>query len=173
MGHVDEAKKYADQAKASAASVDVNTIKVDVKKSVTADVNANLAENYYNKTEIDTKVKTLNDAISNIDSLKNLKVEYDNTTGKLVFKDGTVILTTITINSLSNLKVTYTVEGGKGKLTFKNGETQIQSVELSSIEPSAQWTAALKEEINTSVLVVLCPIIFQSRSMVLISLKYI
>lgn len=81
MGHVDEAKKYADQAKASAESVDVNTIKADVKKSVTVDVNANLAENYYNKTEIDTKVKTLNDAISNIDSLKNLKVEYDNTTG--------------------------------------------------------------------------------------------
>lgn len=105
MGHVDEAKKYADQAKASAESVDVNTIKADVKKSVTVDVNANLAENYYNKTEIDTKVKTLNDAISNIDSLKNLKVEYDNTTGRLVFKDGTVILTTITINSLSNLNV--------------------------------------------------------------------
>ena len=151
MGHVDEAKKYADQAKASAESVDVNTIKADVKKSVTVDVNANLAENYYNKTEIDTKVKTLNDAISNIDSLKNLKVEYDNTTGRLVFKDGTVILTTITINSLSNLNVTYAVEGGKGKLTFKNGETEIQSVELSSIEPSAQWTAALKEEINTGV----------------------
>lgn len=151
MGHVNEAKEYADQAKASAASVDVNTIKADVKKSVTADVNANLAENYYNKTEIDTKVRELNDAIGGIDSLKNLKVEYDNTTGRLVFKDGTVILTTITINSLSNLNVTYAVEGGKGKLTFKNGETEIQSVELSSIEPSAQWTAALKEEINTGV----------------------
>lgn len=151
MGHVDEAKKYADQAKASAASVDVNTIKADVKKSVTADVNANLAENYYNKTEIDTKVRELNDAIGGIDSLKNLKVDYDNTTGRLVFKDGTVILKTITINSLSNLNVTYAVEGGKGKLTFKNGETEIQSVELSSIEPSAQWTAALKEEINTGV----------------------
>lgn len=114
-------------------------------------MNANLAENYYNKTEIDTKVRELNDAIGGIDSLKNLKVEYDNTTGRLVFKDGTVILTTITINSLSNLNVTYAVEGGKGKLTFKNGETEIQSVELSSIEPSAQWTAALKEEINTGV----------------------
>lgn len=151
MGHVNKAKEYADQAKASAASVDVNTIKAGVKKSVTADVNANLAENYYNKTEIDTKVRELNDAIGGIDSLKNLKVEYDNTTGRLVFKDGTVILTTITINSLSNLNVTYAVEGGKGKLTFKNGETEIQSVELSSIEPSAQWTAALKEEINTGV----------------------
>lgn len=151
MGYVNEAKEYANQAKASAASVDVNTIKADVKKSVITDINANLAENYYNKTEIDTKVKELNDAISGIDSLKNLKVEYDNTTGRLVFKDGTVILTTITINSLSNLNVTYAVEGGKGKLTFKNGETEIQSVELSSIEPSAQWTAALKEEINTGV----------------------
>ena len=70
MGHVNEAKEYADQAKASAASVDVNTIKADVKKSVTADVNANLAENYYNKTEIDTKVRELNDAIGGIDSLK-------------------------------------------------------------------------------------------------------
>lgn len=95
-----------------------NTIKADVKKSVTVDVNANLAENYYNKTEIDTKVKTLNDAISNIDSLKNLKVEYDNTTGRLVFKDGTVILTTITINSLSNLNVTYLLLNSKAILYF-------------------------------------------------------
>lgn len=51
-------------------------------------MNANLAENYYNKTEIDTKVRELNDAIGGIDSLKNLKVDYDNTTGRLVFKDG-------------------------------------------------------------------------------------
>lgn len=151
MGHVEEAKQYADQAKASAASVDVDNIKSDVKSSVLTDVNANLSKNYYTKTEIDKTVKDLNTAISGIDSLKKLKIEYDNTTGRLVFKDGTVILTTITINSLSNLNVTYAVEDGKGKLTFKNGETEIQSVELSSIEPSAQWTAALKEEINTGV----------------------
>lgn len=154
MGHVNEAKQYADEAKASAASVDVNTIKSDVQTAVKADLDTEISakfKNYYTKTEIDDTVRELNAAISGIDSLKNLKIEYDNTSGKLVFKDGTVILDTITINSLSNLNVTYAVEGGKGKLTFNNGETEIQTVELSSIEPSAQWTSALKEEINTSV----------------------
>ena len=154
MGHVNEAKQYADAAKASADSVDVTAIKSEVKTDVKADLSTELSEkfnDYYTKVEIDDTVRELNEDISGIDSLKNLKIEYDNTTGKLVFKDGTVILDTITINSLSNLNVEYSVEGGKGKLTFKNGETEIQTVELSSIEPSAQWTASLKEEINTNV----------------------
>lgn len=81
--------------------------------------------------------------------LKNLKVEYDNTTGNLVFKDGTEpIGEPITINSLANLIVEYSVVNGKGSLVFKDGETIIQTVELSSIEPSAEWRAALKQELE-------------------------
>lgn len=154
MGYVEEARQYADEAKASAEHVKADNIKEEVKADVKADLTAEFDQklaDYYTKTEIDETVKELNDAISGIDSLKNLKIEYDNKSGKLVFKDGTAILDTITINSLSNLKVKYAIEDGKGKLTFYNGDTEIQSVELSSIEPSAQWTAALKEEINTSV----------------------
>lgn len=71
------------------------------------DLNGTVTESlkaYYTKTEVDTKVKELNTAISGIDSLKNLKVEYDNTTGNLVFKDGTEpIGEPITINSLATL----------------------------------------------------------------------
>lgn len=81
--------------------------------------------------------------------MKNLKVEYDNTTGNLVFKDGTESIgEPITINSLANLIVKYSVINGKGSLVFKNGETVIQTVELSSIEPSAEWRAALKQELE-------------------------
>ena len=105
LGHVAEAKQYADEAKASAASINVDDIKADVKTSVMNDLNGTVTESlkaYYTKTEVDTKVKELNTAISGIDSLKNLKVEYDNTTGNLVFKDGTEpIGEPITINSLA------------------------------------------------------------------------
>lgn len=54
----------------------------------------------------------------------------------------------ITINSLANLIVEYSVVNGKGSLVFKDGETIIQTVELSSIEPSAEWRAALKQELE-------------------------
>lgn len=152
LGHVAEAKQYADEAKASAASINVDDIKADVKTSVMNDLNGTVTESlkaYYTKTEVDTKVKELNTAISGIDSLKNLKVEYDNTTGNLVFKDGTEpIGEPITINSLANLIVEYSVVNGKGSLVFKDGETIIQTVELSSIEPSAEWRAALKQELE-------------------------
>ena len=152
LGHVAEAKQYADEAKESAASINVNDIKADVKASVMNDLNGAVTESlksYYTKTEIDTKVKELNTAISGIDSLKNLKVEYDNTTGNLVFKDGTEpIGEPITINSLANLVVEYSVVNGKGSLVFKDGETTLQTVELSSIEPSAEWRAALKQELE-------------------------
>lgn len=152
LGHVAEAKQYADEAKESAASINVDDIKADVKTSVMNDLNGTVTESlkaYYTKTEVDTKVKELNTAISGIDSLKNLKVEYDNTTGNLVFKDGTELIgEPITINSLANLIVKYSVVNGKGSLVFKDGETIIQTVELSSIEPSAEWRAALKQELE-------------------------
>lgn len=152
LGHVAEAKQYADEAKASAASINVDDIKADVTASVTANLNQTVAaslKDYYTKTEIDQTVEELNTAISGIDSLKNLKIEYDNTSGHLVFKDKEEQISEITINSLSNLVVEYSVISGKGSLVFKNGETVIQTVELSSIEPSAEWRAALKQELET------------------------
>lgn len=120
--------------------------------SVTVNLNQTVAaslKDYYTKTEIDQTVEELNTAISGIDSLKNLKIEYDNTSGHLVFKDKEEQISEITINSLSNLVVEYSVISGKGSLVFKNGETVIQTVELSSIEPSAEWRAALKQELET------------------------
>lgn len=71
LGHVAEAKQYADEAKASAASINVDDIKADVKTSVMNDLNGTVTESlkaYYTKTEVDTKVKELNTAISGIDS---------------------------------------------------------------------------------------------------------
>lgn len=162
LGHVAEAKQYADEAKASAASINVDDIKADVTASVTANLNQTVAaslKDYYTKTEIDQTVEELNTAISGIDSLKNLKIEYDNTSGHLVFKDKEEQIGEITINSLSNLVVEYSVVNGKGSLVFKNGETEIQTVELSSIEPSAAWTSALKEDISKSTDEKLSPVV--------------
>lgn len=162
LGHVAEAKQYADEAKASAASINVDDIKADVTASVTANLNQTVAaslKDYYTKTEIDQTVEELNTAISGIDSLKNLKIEYDNTSGHLVFKDKEEQIGEITINSLSNLVVEYSVVNGKGSLVFKNGETEIQTVELSSIEPSVAWTSALKEDISKSTDEKLSPVV--------------
>ena len=162
LGHVAEAKQYADEAKESAASINVDDIKADVTASVTANLNQTVAaslKDYYTKTEIDQTVEELNTAISGIDSLKNLKIEYDNTSGHLVFKDKEEQIGEITINSLSNLVVEYSVVNGKGSLVFKNGETEIQTVELSSIEPSAAWTSALKEDISKSTDEKLSPVV--------------
>lgn len=154
LGHVAEAKKYADEAKASADSINADIIADNVKTEVEAQLNVNITnalKNYYTKAEIDKTVQDLNTAISGIDSLANLNVTYDNVTGNLVFKDGSKVLTTVTINSLGNLRVEYAVSNGKGVLTFFNGENKLQEVELSSIEPSVEWTNALKEDINKNV----------------------
>lgn len=157
---VNKAKGHADEAKASAESVNVDTIKSDVESSVLNKVSGSLSttlSNYYNKSEIDTAVQELETAISGINSLNNLGVEYDNASGKLTLLDKAnenAALATATINSLTNLNVTYEVENGKGKLTFYNGETEIISVGIGNAEPSAEWTAALRtsvtEEIGTA-----------------------
>lgn len=162
VGYVNEAKQYAEEAKESAASINVDDIKLDVTTSVTKDLTNTVTEslkNYYDKSEVDEKVKNLNDTISSIDSLKNLNIDYNNEDGTLIFKDKEEELDRITINSLSNLVVEYTAISGKGTLTFKNGETEIQTVELGSINPSAEWTSALKNDINNEVDEKITPII--------------
>lgn len=154
---VNTAKGYADEAKVSAESIDVDIIKSDVESSVLSKVSDNLTTtltDYYNKTEIDTAVNELEIAISGINSLNNLGVEYDNTSGKLTLVDKAnenTELATATINSLTNLNVTYEVENGKGKLTFYNGEVEIISVAIGNAEPSAEWTAALRTSVTQEI----------------------
>ena len=55
LGHVAEAKQYADEAKASAASINVDDIKADVTASVTANLNQTVAaslKDYYTKQRL-------------------------------------------------------------------------------------------------------------------------
>ncbi len=134
---VSEAKRAAQEAQAHADSIDEQQIKDDVVALV--------EEQYYDTSEIDKIIADINNTISNLDSLSSLKVEYNNTTGLLSFKDGEDLLTSVTINSLGNLKVNYaTTPDGKGKLTFLNGESLICSVEIGSINPSSEWTESFK-----------------------------
>lgn len=158
LSHVAEAKTYAEAAAASAESIDVSTIKQEVKEEINADTDTKIAENlvnYYPKTDVDSFISTLNERISGINGLANLNITYDNVTGKMTFKDGDTIISDFTINSLSNLNVKYTIKNGKGNLAFFDGETEITSVELSEIEPSTEWTNSLRntitEEINSKV----------------------
>lgn len=139
--YVDQAKTAAESAKRSADSVNQDVIRNQVR----SDIQAEIENNYYKKTYIDEEITSLNNAIGSIDSLKNLDATYEESTGKLILKDTTKgengILATPIINGLSKLRVTYTVENGKGVLTFKNGETNVvTTVELSSIDPSDDWT---------------------------------
>ena len=141
--YVAKAAASAKAAKASADSVDQGVIRNQVK----SDISNELSTNYYKKTEIDSKVKTLNTSIGQISSLSNLTAEYEESTGKLILRDkskttgNNIIGTPPVINGLSKLRVAYSVSNGKGVLTFtrEGNTTPIQIVELSSIDPSAAW----------------------------------
>ena len=131
---------YVNEAKQAAASVNGVTSRIDT-------IENDLRTNRYTKTEIDNKIKinidSLNETIKSINSLSNLDSEYDSTTGILKLFDKTnktEPLTSAVIDTLTNLKVQYTVEGGKGKLIFYNNETPLfDAIELGSIDPSADW----------------------------------
>ncbi len=140
---VSEAKSYADAAEASANRIS--------EENITNNVINKIQETHYDKISIDEKIKNLNDTITNLDSLSSLKVEYDTESGDLTFKDDDTFLTKVSINSLSNLNVTYEVLDGKGVLKFLNGTSEIVSVQLSSINPSDEWTLALKNAIQNSI----------------------
>ena len=156
---INDAKSYAEQARISAETIDADTIESTVETSITQKITGNIDNrflNYYNKSDIDATVKKLQSSITEINSLNNLSVDYDNVTGKLVLKDTAhenTELASVTINSLSNLVVEYTVVNGKGTLSFKNGNTEITSVEIGNVEPSAEWTAAFKETIKDDITV--------------------
>lgn len=142
-GYVAEAKKYADSASASASSIDVEQIAANVTSRVNQQVNEEL-QNYYTKVQVDTM-------LGEIHGLKDLTVLYDPLSGVLTFKNKEKVIANPTINSLSNLKVSYAVTDGIGKLTFKNGELEITSVEIGNVNPSAEWTNALRSDITAEI----------------------
>ena len=154
---IQEAKQYADEARASAELVDVDgmkeSIKADLEPQMDSKIDAALT-GYYTDAEIDAFVSNLQTDLNSINSLNNLKVDYDNATGELIFQDAAhdnAVLSRITINSLSNLKVAYSVENGRGFLNFQNGDTLITKVEIGNVEPSAEWTAAFKVQIANDI----------------------
>ena len=71
-GYVAEAKKYADEASASAATIDADKITSDVTVAVSQKITATLKD-YYTQSEV-------NNLIGNIDGLKDLSVTYDTLT---------------------------------------------------------------------------------------------
>ena len=153
--YVKQAGDYADQARKYAESVDTGTIVDEVKNTILDDVSAQIASSltgYYTKPEADTLLQTIRNQIENLDGLANLKITYDASNGVLSFRNGELPITSVTINSLSSLKVTYsTTEDGKGNLNFLNGSTPITSVEIGSITPSDVWTANLRNEVTKEI----------------------
>ena len=141
--YVAEAKKYSDAAAASAASIDAEKIATDVTSRVNQQVTAEL-QSYYTKNQVDT-------IVGQIDGLKDLTVGYDSTTGVLTFKNKDAVIANPTINSLSNLKVSYAVTDGVGKITFLNGTEEITTVEIGNVNPSAEWTNALRADITKEI----------------------
>lgn len=141
--YVADAKKYSDAAAASAASIDAEKIAADVTARVNQQVATEL-QSYYTRTEVDT-------IVGQIDGLKDLTVDYDSATGVLTFKNKDAVIANPTINSLSNLKVSYAVTDGVGKITFLNGEEEITTVEIGNVNPSAEWTNALRSDITSEI----------------------
>ena len=156
LGYVSQASQYAQEAKDSAASVDAETLKKDVETAVTGTLDEKITGKlsaYSTQTEVNQKVSELREAIGKIDSLSRLKVDYDNATGTLTFinqesESVSATIAFVKINSLSNLRVAYSVVNGRGTLTFKNGESEITSVEMGNADPSAEWTNAFRETVK-------------------------
>lgn len=137
VSYMTNAKWYADSAKASEENAeltyenmkaDLENLTEEVRADVEPSIYANVRNNHYTKTESDAQLASLRTFCEDIDSLKQLKVDYDNTTGKLTFTDveseeEQTVLSEVVIDSLANLKVKYEVVGGKGTLSFMNNET--------------------------------------------------
>lgn len=162
-----EAKKAATEAKNAATEVNekLNNIKESVMSEIRDEINnTSSLINYYTKTEIDTQEKNINDSISllrnaidNMDGLANLDISYikANQTLTLLYKDSKkeIAHTVIDIDSLSKLQAKYTTSDGKGVLSFyqKGIEEPITSVELGSIDPSAEWVRTNITPISNSI----------------------
>ena len=165
--YVKEASESAKTASNAAASVKENVD--NIKDSVIVEVrsefnNTDSLENYYTKSEINTKETTINssldairESINNIDGLANLDMSYtkDTQTLSLLYKDSKKEIShaVIDIDSLSKLRAKYTTSDGKGILSFyqEGLETPITSVELGSIDPSAEWVTTNLTPINNNI----------------------
>lgn len=165
--YVKEASESAKTASNAAASVKENVD--NIKDSVIVEVrsefnNTDSLENYYTKSEINTKETTINssldairESINNIDGLANLDMSYtkDTQTLSLLYKDSKkeIAHEVIDIDSLSKLRAKYTTSDGKGILSFyqEGLETPITSVELGSIDPSAEWVTTNLTPINNNI----------------------
>ena len=151
LGYVNQAKAAADEAKSYADQINVEDVKDAVIDELQGSINSTLA-NYYTKTEIDTALDGLEEAVEAIDGLDKLSMTYNGTAGVLqLFNDGVALGDSVTINSLKNLKVTYTVENGIGTLTFKDGSKTLQTVQIGSIDPSKEWTDAYTQTIEKKI----------------------
>lgn len=157
IGYVNEAKKAADSVNGLTSRVGNLETKTD---QLTTDLNndkKNLTNNYYTKTQTDTKIsdslKPITAAINAIDSLANLDATYDSKSGKLTLKDKkkNTNLASVIINGLANLTVTYTAVDGAGQLTFMNGSAKMFDVNIGSIDPSTEWVTANITPINNSI----------------------
>lgn len=172
INYTEDAKNAAKQAAASASSVDVDNIANSVINKVTDNFNKTSSlENYYTKSEINdqksgidnslsninSEINNVKESIQNIDGLANLDVSYNKENQKLslLYKDSKkeVANAIIDIDSLSKLQVRYTTSDGKGVLSFyqENIEDPITSVELGSIDPSAEWISSHITPISNSI----------------------
>ena len=167
INYTEEAKTAATTATNAAEEVKekLNNIKESVMDEMRAEINSTTSlENYYTKTEVDDKetainssIDTVKEMINNIDGLANLDVSYtkDTQTLSLLYKDtkDVVASTVIDIDSLSKLQVKYTTSDGKGVLSFyqEGVEKPITSVELGSIDPSAEWVKTNITPLNNSI----------------------
>lgn len=160
IGYVNEAKKAADSVNGLTSRVSTLETKANQLTTDLANDKNNLATNYYTKTQTNTKIsdslKPINEAINSISSLSHLKAEYDNKSGKLTLKDtskaaGKDELSSVIINGLANLSVTYTAVDGAGQLTFMNGSAKMFDVNIGSIDPSTEWVTANITPINNSI----------------------
>lgn len=167
INYTEEAKTAATTATNAANEVKekLNNIKESVMDEMRTEINSTTSlENYYTKTEINEKEGTINSSINdirqtieNMDGLANLDVSYtkDTQTLALLYKDSKkeIAHVVIDIDSLSKLQAKYTTSKGKGVLSFyqEGVETPITSVELGSIDPSAEWVRTNITPISNSI----------------------
>ena len=167
VGYTEEAKQAATEAKNAATEVNekLNNIKESVMDEIRDEINnTSSLVNYYTKTEVDTQEKHINDSISllrnaidNMDGLANLDISYTkaNQTLTLLYKDSKkeIAHAVIDIDSLSKLRAKYTTSNGEGILSFyqEGVEEPITSVELGSIDPSAEWVTTNLTPINNNI----------------------
>ena len=159
VAYVNEAKQAADTVSGLTSRVSDVESKAFQNASNITDLSTNLQSNYYTKTatnqQISDSLITINEAINKIHGLDSLEANYDNVTGVLSLKDkkntAKPEIFSTTINGLANLSVEYAAVNGAGQLTFKNGSSIMFTVNIGSINPSAEWVTANIDPIKNDI----------------------